>query len=135
VARSLSHLGDLAADEGDLSTAIAMHRESLRIRQSLRDMPGIASAMEKLAWVMLSEAAEDAARLLGAAEALREAIDAPMPATARADYDRYLQTLVDRLGSAAFESARIQGRAMGPEEALANLRATDATQIGQEAAG
>ena len=121
VARTLTHLADLAAEQDDLARAKALHLECLRIRQSLRDMPGIASAMEKLAWVMLSEAAEDAARLLGAAEALREAIDAPMPATARADYERYVRTLASRLGEAAFESARTQGRAMAPEQALATL--------------
>lgn len=120
-ARTLTHLADLAAEQDDLTRAKALHLECLRIRQSLRDMPGIASAMEKLAWVMPSEAAEDAARLLGAAEALRESIDAPVPATARADYERYVRTLASRMGEAAFESARTQGRAMAPDQALATL--------------
>ena len=120
-ARTITHLADLAAEQDDLTRAKALHLECLRIRQSLRDMPGIASAMEKLAWVMPSEAAEDAARLLGAAEALREAIDAPVPATARADYERYVRTLASRIGEAAFQSARTQGRAMAPDQALATL--------------
>jgi predicted ATPase/class 3 adenylate cyclase/predicted negative regulator of RcsB-dependent stress response len=121
VARTLTHLADLAAEQDDLARAKALHRECLRIRQSLRDMPGIASAMEKLAWVLLTEAAEDAARLLGSAEALREAIDAPVPATARADYERYVRTLTARLGTDLFESARLAGRSMAPEQALASL--------------
>jgi predicted ATPase/class 3 adenylate cyclase len=119
VARTLIHLADLASMEGDATRAISLHRECLRIRRALRDMPGVASGMEKLARVVGDEAAEDAARLLGSAEALRESIHAPLPPAARAEYEASVLALVLRLGERGFETARLEGRAMAPDQALA----------------
>jgi tetratricopeptide (TPR) repeat protein len=119
VARTLTHLADLASLEGDVKRAIALHRECLRIRRELRDMPGIASGMEKLARVVSDDAATDAARLLGAAEALRESIHAPLPPAARAEYEASILALVVRLGEGGFEAARVEGRAMRPDQAVA----------------
>lgn len=130
VARTLMHLADVASQEGDLTRARSLHRECLRIRQALRDMPGIAVAMEKLAWVVMADAAEDAARLVGAAETLRETIHTPLPAASRGDYEQYVRSLASRLGEELFEAARLQGRAMGPEAAVAAIladRRDDAT--------
>jgi predicted ATPase len=118
VARSLMHLADLALQEGDRSRAKELQRECLRIRQGLRDMPGMASAMEKLAWVLAPDSAEDAARLLGAAEALRASINAPMPPTGLADYEQSVRMISSNLGQEAFEALRLQGRAMGAQEAV-----------------
>jgi hypothetical protein len=75
--------------------------------------------MEKLARVVGDDAAEDAARLLGAAEALRESIHAPLPPAARAEYEASVLALVLRLGEQGFEAARLEGRAMAPDQALA----------------
>ena len=119
VARTLSHLAGLASMEGDTKRAISLHRECLRIRRELRDMPGTAAGMETLARVVGDDAAEDAARLLGAAEALRESIHAPLPPAARAGYEASVLALVVRLGEGGFETARLEGRAMTPDQALA----------------
>ena len=121
VARTLMHLAEVAAHEGDLTRATSLYRECLHIRHALRDMPGIATAMEKLAWVVMADAAEDATRLLGAAEALRESIHAPVPVAAREEYERHLRTLGSRLGQEGFDTARLEGRAMGPEAAVATI--------------
>jgi tetratricopeptide (TPR) repeat protein len=119
VARTLIHLADLASMEGDATRAISLHRECLRIRRALRDMPGVASGMEKLARVVGDDAAEDAARLLGSAEALRESIHAPLSPAARPEYEASVLALVLRLGERGFETARLEGRAMAPDQALA----------------
>ena len=58
------------------------------------------AAMEKLAWVMVPDQPEAAARLIGSAEALREAIRAPIPAATRVDHARRLAALTERLGEA-----------------------------------
>jgi predicted ATPase/class 3 adenylate cyclase len=118
VARSLMHLADVAARNGDRTRAKALNRECLRIRQTLHDMPGVATAMERLAWMSVPDAAEDAARLLGAAQSLREAINTPLPAAARQDYDTRVRQLQSQLGASEFEAARQAGRMLGAEAAV-----------------
>ena len=59
-----------------------------------------------------------AARLWGAAEALREAIGAPMAPVDRPDYDRAVTAARAQLGERAFATAWAKGRAMTPEQAL-----------------
>jgi hypothetical protein len=67
--------------------------------------------------------AERAARLFGAAEALREALGAPLPPVERAHYDRSIATVRAALGEKAFAAAWTAGRAMPLEAAVA--RATE----------
>ena len=80
VSRALSHLAELAADEGAIEAAVALLRESISLRRAMGDLPGLAAALERLAWVIGEGSpgdeprAEGAARLLGAADALRESI-------------------------------------------------------------
>jgi hypothetical protein len=63
---------------------------------------------------------ERAARLFGAAEALREKTGtAPAFPATQALYERDLSSVRARLGSDAFGSAWAEGRAMRPEEAAA----------------
>ena len=78
-----------------------------RFRQSLGDMPGIAAAMEKLAWILVADQPELAARLIGSAEALREAIRAPIPAATRLEHAR-LAALTAQLGEAASPNASVR---------------------------
>lgn len=121
VARVLVHLADVAIAEGDLAEARRLTRQSLAIRQALGDMPGIAAAMEKLAWVLASEEPEAAARLIGSAEALREAIKAPIPAASRTEHAQRLAALTEQLGEAACAECIGQGRTMAPVEVVATL--------------
>jgi hypothetical protein len=60
-----------------------------------------------------------AARLFGAAGALREAVSAPLPSAARALREPYLGTARSRLGEVEWARAWEEGRAMLPEEAVA----------------
>ncbi|MGH8104339.1 MAG: hypothetical protein ACREJQ_07455, partial [bacterium] len=52
------------------------------------------------------------AKLLGAADALREAIGSPLPPSERADHDRTLAAVCSALGDAAFTAAFAAGRAL-----------------------
>jgi hypothetical protein len=61
---------------------------------------------------------EKAARVFGAAEALREAIGAPVPPVERPDYDRAVAAARARLGEVAFSSGWAEGRAMTLEQAM-----------------
>ncbi len=59
-----------------------------------------------------------AARLWGAANALREAIHTPLPPIDCADYERSVAAARGSLGEKAFTAAWSQGRVMSPEQAL-----------------
>ena len=126
VARTLGHLGDLAAERGDRGEAVQLLLDSAAIRQRLGDLPALAAALERLAWVREPEDPADAARLLGAAEGLRESIGVPLPPASRTDHARRLAALADTMGSAAFEAAWREGRAITAEEALARVAQVDA---------
>ena len=62
-------------------------------------------------------------RLIGCAEALREAIRAPIPSFALADHARRLAALRERLGDSAYAEALGEGQTMAPVEVVATLPA------------
>jgi DNA-binding NarL/FixJ family response regulator len=59
-----------------------------------------------------------AARLFGAAQALRQALGASLSPAERARYEPDLAATRAALGEAAFEAASAEGRAMPPERAI-----------------
>ena len=65
-----------------------------------------------------------AARLLGAVEALREAIGAPLPPAQRGEIDRVTAAMRDALGEETFAAAWAEGGAMTPDQAVAHALAT-----------
>jgi DNA-binding CsgD family transcriptional regulator len=62
---------------------------------------------------------EGAARLWGAAEALREVTHAALPPSYQADYAPYLKAAAASLGPVVFAAAWAYGRAMTPAEVMA----------------
>ncbi len=83
-AQSLALLGKVNVVEGDYMAARARYEESLTFplggdASSLEGLAGVVAAQGELTW---------AARLWGAAEALREAIGAPRPPFERVRYER-----------------------------------------------
>ena len=114
----LAGLGDLTAQEGDGAAATAIYRQSLALRSQLGDRAGIASVLERLAG--LAEATpERAARLLGMAAGLRDAIEAPLSAAAVAELDQFLAGLLRTLTPEALEAAMAEGRRASLEAAIA----------------
>jgi DNA-binding CsgD family transcriptional regulator len=80
----------------------------------------IASDLEGLAGVVVVQAEPVwAARLWGAAEALRETIGAPIPPIERAAYERMTGVARAHLGEKAFAAAWAEGQLLTPEQALA----------------
>jgi hypothetical protein len=61
---------------------------------------------------------ERAARLYGAADALRTEIGAPRPPTERVAEARQIEAVRASLGGAAFDAAWSAGRALAPEQAV-----------------
>jgi hypothetical protein len=71
------------------------------------------------ATVLALEAPLQAARLGGAAEALREALSMPLAVDARTAHEQMMGSLRAALGEAAFAAAWAEGRALPLEEAVA----------------
>lgn len=119
IALVLGNLADIERDQGDQVKANTLYRESLALERELRDMRGIARTLEGMAAVdALQSREERAARLWGAAEALREAIGAPLPQSERSQYEQALSKVRLLLGEQSLEKSWQAGRAMGTEQAI-----------------
>jgi predicted ATPase/DNA-binding CsgD family transcriptional regulator len=124
MAFTLIRLAILASDrrEHDLATALLV--ESLNRIREIGSSGGIAGCLEGLALVAIGRGqAAWAARLFGAAEALREAIDEPVLPPFRARYERAAATVRSVLDEAAFARAWGAGRALPLEQAIADALA------------
>jgi hypothetical protein len=114
VARGYS--ADLA---GDVAVALASQHQALSVALGLGANRVIANAVEGLAGALaLDGGAEDAARLLGAADALRRRSGGPMPAAERFDVDRAECRARQALGDAAFTAAFLGGAQTPDQEIL-----------------
>jgi non-specific serine/threonine protein kinase len=112
-------LGNVAFARGEGEQAITLYRESLRLHRTLGDTGGIAECLEALACVAAAaKQATPAARLLGAAEALREAIRMPVSLSDRPAYDHCRVAIQDLLPQEAFAAAWARGRKASLEEAF-----------------
>jgi ATP/maltotriose-dependent transcriptional regulator MalT len=112
-------LGKVATLEGDLAAAQACYEESLAIARETHFKRGIALNLEGLAAMHAAQGEFAwAARLWGAAEALRASMGAPLPPVERAGYERAVSHARTKLGEKAFAAAWAEGRNMSPEQAL-----------------
>jgi hypothetical protein len=120
IAFALGGLGDTARMQGDYRRAAELLREGLSLQLEQGNRMDAAFALEALAILAAAQQQpRKAARLWGAAEALREAINAPLPAAYQRDYEPYLAEARAGLGEAAYTAAWAEGRAMPLEQALA----------------
>lgn len=108
---SLTCLGLIATTEGEPRVALEHLRTSLARAYESSDRRGVAMAVEGLAdaHAALVEASL-AARLLGAADALRDEIGGGPPTPQRGCVDRAEQAARSSLDDAAFESEHARGR-------------------------
>ncbi|HKF17932.1 MAG TPA: LuxR C-terminal-related transcriptional regulator [Candidatus Dormibacteraeota bacterium] len=120
-------MGVALSETGHHAEARRLIRESLEIARALGDARLMAWSIEGLAWVSSAEGeAEEAATLLGAADAVRE--EPPTAYTAdRARRERCRAGAVTRIGEQAFQRAWTNGARMSPGEAVA-LALGDATR-------
>jgi predicted ATPase/class 3 adenylate cyclase/DNA-binding CsgD family transcriptional regulator len=117
---TLNILGLVARWQGDFARSAALHTESLALSRELGEKLCIAQCLEGLAGVYgMQKHPEQAARLLGAAEAEREAINSPLLPIDRADYGHIVSIIRAQLDEAAFAVFWAEGRTMTPEQALA----------------
>ncbi|MGO9298359.1 MAG: BTAD domain-containing putative transcriptional regulator [Streptosporangiaceae bacterium] len=126
VAWSLEQLGLLAADQGD-PAALDLLRESLQLHRELRDRWRTASLLDDLAALALGRGhADQATRLLAAAEAMRRAIGTVVAPCESARHGQTLAGARDALGDQAFEAAWRQGLLAAIRDLQAELAAAAA---------
>jgi predicted ATPase/class 3 adenylate cyclase/DNA-binding winged helix-turn-helix (wHTH) protein len=112
MALALCRLGTVAHVQGDDNRATALYEESLALYRELGNKHGLAECLEGLAGVAVAQRQlERAARLLGAAETLRQATGAPLSPGERVRYDRDVSAVRAGLGEAACAAAWATGKA------------------------
>jgi predicted ATPase/DNA-binding CsgD family transcriptional regulator len=124
IAKAVYFLGDVASGQGDHAAARTLYEEGLSLSLELGDRWISAISLEGLATMAVGAGQPDAAaRLLGAADALRDAIGATRPAYWQALYETNLTETRAALGDALFDAAWTAGRTLTPEQAPAVLGA------------
>jgi DNA-binding CsgD family transcriptional regulator/tetratricopeptide (TPR) repeat protein len=127
VAESLACAGSIALLAGDPARAAAFYQESLALSWEDGDRLGCAGALEGLAASTAGGEAEDAARLFGAAAALRTALGAPLPPSERRWYDPGIAAARARLGATGFANAWETGGRLRLDQAVSEALALDLT--------
>ncbi len=119
IAASVKNLGDIAFCQGDYTLARGLYEESLLIQKDLGEWWIMAETLEAFAVLAVEEdRADQAPRLFGAAEALRESIGTPLSPGDRTYYDQVVTTAQALLSEDAFTAAWAEGRAMTWEQAV-----------------
>ena len=119
-ADALAHLGSVALRMGEYHESLSFYQQSLALNREQGYKEGIAEDLAGLAEVAgLLGQQEQAAVLLGAVEALREASNSSLPDLLRAEYDRTVEGIRAQFDEAAFAKAWAKGRTMTLEEVLA----------------
>lgn len=118
-ASPLLNLGHVARLTGDFTLAQSHYAQSLCFFVRAGDSSGVAHGLEGCACLAADKLeAERAARLFGAADALREAIGVPVPPVDRAGYEGPRRSARVALGEERFAQIWAEGRALTPEQAI-----------------
>jgi predicted ATPase/DNA-binding CsgD family transcriptional regulator/ribosomal protein S18 acetylase RimI-like enzyme len=119
IANSLLNLGTAALRREDRAVAAKLLRECLTHFREMGEKRGVALSFERLAELSISLGRlEEAARLFGAAEAIREAIGAPRWSAERSAYERGLATVRTGLDPQTFNVAWAGGRRLTIDAAI-----------------
>jgi predicted ATPase/DNA-binding SARP family transcriptional activator/DNA-binding CsgD family transcriptional regulator len=119
IAIGLMHSALAALIQGDHDRVKSLSQESLKLLQKAEDKQHIPDCLEVMAGGAGAQGrAQRAARLWGAAEAMREDIGVPLQPEDRKLLDPYLATARSSLGEVAWQTTLSEGRAMTPEQAI-----------------
>jgi predicted ATPase/DNA-binding XRE family transcriptional regulator len=120
IARTLASIGNVEYEAGEYARASRLYEESLELGgQQMGLNHTTLVCLEGLARVAVAQGRmERAARLCGAAAALREDKGWPLPPAKRAEHDRTVAAAHAALGEAAFTAAWARGHALPLEEAI-----------------
>lgn len=120
LASGLSNLARVVAQAGHLRFGRRFENQALALRTELGDTRGLIYSLEMMAWLAAAEGrAEQAARLMGAAEELRVRLEEP-PKPMHSDLNRAtLRTAGARLGERRLATVLAAGRELSLEQAVA----------------
>ncbi len=135
VAWALEQLGLLAVALGDKAAAAGMLRGSLDLHRDLRDRWRICSVLEDLAALNAEANPVLAAKLLAAAQVLREEIGTVIAPCEVGQHQQTVAVSRAALGDARFEDAWRDGLATVIADLQAELAATDAAEVGSAEVG
>ena len=120
VLASRSDLAHALRRGGRLDEALAMYRETIPGWVHLGHRGAVANQLENVAYVLMGRQADDpAVRLIGAADAIREAADARMAIDEEPEFAASLDRARASMTDAAFADAWAAGRGMSQQEAVA----------------
>ena len=115
----LSELGHVARTLGKIKDAKDLYRQSLTRFQDQGHRPAIAHQLECFAFIAIAEEEpERAVKLFGAAEALRERINAEMQDLEYMEYDNAIMRIRSLFEDGEFALLWAQGRALTMEQAI-----------------
>lgn len=127
IAGSLLNLARIAEKEGDYATVEALARRSLAIYGTWETPWDVAQCLELLAKALdARDHPERAARLFGAADAVRAATGYGLPPADKPSHHDTMAMVKKHLGAEAFATVWREGRAMTMQEAIAYALAEDA---------
>lgn len=125
IAFALSALGEVARREGDYEQAVGYFQKALKIAQEPNFKVDIPFTLEALAMTVVERGhSRQAAQLWGAAEALREAIHAPLPPSYEDEYLPQKNTIRAALGDEALAVAWAEGKALPLDQVIALAMST-----------
>jgi predicted ATPase/class 3 adenylate cyclase len=114
-----SELGHIARAQGDFSNARQIYRETLRNFKEFGNRPAVAHQLECFGQLYLEDGdLESAARLFGAASALRERVDSHRTDLEQEELDRAVTRIRDGLVDGTYDSLWEQGGRMTMDEAV-----------------
>jgi excisionase family DNA binding protein len=110
-ATALDRLAKLARDRGDDRSAVTAHHEALQLWSDVGDRWPIVQALAGLSAIASAHGqSSSAAVLLGAIDALKHEVGAPIFPSARVNYDRAASAALADLGEERFVALRADGR-------------------------
>jgi tetratricopeptide (TPR) repeat protein len=123
---ALQTRGQIAQAQQQISLAAARYVESLKLRVQLGHRRGIADSLAAMAAIALEKASpRRAARLLAAADRLRQAMGIAIPLSARAAQAALCAAVRSALGGEAFAAAWVEGQTMSLDQAVVEAMAEE----------
>ncbi len=114
-----SELAHLLRQTGQLGPAQDVYRQTIPKWRDMGHRSAVANQLESFGFIAIAQAQpRRAARLLGAAEALREVVGTPMLDEERVEYDGQVAALRAALEQARLDEAWAAGRALSIDQAI-----------------
>ncbi len=116
---SRSEIGHLYRRQGRYAEAAAVYRETIQTFQEFNEQAAVAHQLESFGCMAAAQSQpEHAARLFGAAEALRQRLKTDMTPLERREYEETVTGLRKQMEPAELAKVWAEGRALDMEQAI-----------------